>query len=224
MPNVTDLPEAKNIPLLTINVEGLKRHSLFMRFIPEQNLSPDEQKLRSWLLHIVTTAGRHYTKARKLVESQNSADQLKDGGVIFYILDVYEQIEGAVMSANRACMAIRRLRESHPGAEEFVAVHDTSLKSLSDIRNQYEHMHQQITTNQAGKGPISMSFADEGRKIKFRNLSLETTTLHGLIESAYKFVAKMFPSFNADSVPEVAGHTKLTISASITVTESVTKQ
>ncbi|WP_265215708.1 hypothetical protein [Herbaspirillum lusitanum] len=129
-------------------------------------MSEEDRKLRIWLLHTITTAARHYTEARKLVGLQNSTDQLRDGGIVLHILDVYEQIEGSVMAIHRACMAIRRLRERQLEAAEFIAVHEASLGSLIAIRNQYEHMHTQIVASQTGTGPISMTFGDSGKRIK----------------------------------------------------------
>ena len=135
-----------------------------MIFVPEPSLSAEDRKLRTWLLHTVATAARHYTKARQLVQAQNSADQARDGGAIFHTLDVYEEIEGAVMAAHRACMAIRRLGSTWPNAADFTETYASPLKSLCSMRNQYEHMHTQITSNQTGNGPISMTFIHERRK------------------------------------------------------------
>jgi hypothetical protein len=213
-----DLPRVENIPELAINVEGLKRHSFMTVFVPEPSLSAEDRKLRTWLLHTVTTAARHYAKARQLIQAQNSVDQVRDGGAIFHILDVNEEIEGAVTSAYRVCMAIRRLGTL--GSEvNFAENYASALENLRALRNQYEHMHEQITSNQTGRGPISMVFGYEGRKIKFRNLALETSELHALIDGAYKCVAKMYPSFNANSTPEPPGPIKLTMTASVTVIE-----
>src|SRR5450830_202727 len=215
MVTIPSLPDAKNIPALAINVDGLKRYSFLMTFVHEAGLSPEELKLRSWFLHTVTTASRHYMKARQLVASQNLADQVRDGGAIFYILEVHEHLEGAVMAAHRVSMALRRLSESNADAAEFVSIHGLALAELASIRNQYEHMHGQITSSQTGKGPISMSFVDEGKKIKFRNLTLDSSALHGIIEAVFRVVAKMYPSFDADSPPEVGGPAKLTMRVEI---------
>jgi hypothetical protein len=108
-----DLPHAKYIPELAINVEGLKRHSFMMIFVPEPSLSTEDRRLRTWLLHTVATATRHYTKARQLVQSQNSADHARDRGEIFHTLDVYEEIEGAVMATHRA-WAVSNLKCNTP--------------------------------------------------------------------------------------------------------------
>jgi hypothetical protein len=216
MSKIPKLPDAENVPALTINIEGLVRHSLLMAFFPTPELSTDELKLRSWLLHTATTAARHYSKSRELVVAQNSADQVRDGGAIFYIFDVYEQLEGAIMATYRACAAIRRLNDTNSEAMQFSTAQAQSLEKLAKLRNQFEHMHQQITTKETGNGPILISFDDEGGKaIRFRSLSLETAALHALIEGIYKVVASMYPSFNANTPPETTGPAKLTMSFTI---------
>ncbi len=103
------LPRTENIPALSINIEGLKRHSVLCVFVPEPELSADELKLRGWLLHTMLTAARHYNKFRELVSKQESVDQARDGGAIFYLLDVSEQIEGCASALHRVCMAAKRM-------------------------------------------------------------------------------------------------------------------
>lgn len=213
------MPKADNIPPISINVEGLRRHSFLCIFISEPLLSTESRKLRSWLLHTVTTAARHYTKARELVILQDTANQAKDGGAIFYLLDVAEQIEGCVAATYRACNAIRRMSGTMVQAEKFVRDHESSIAGLSSIRNQFEHMHSQIVAGQTGTGPISMAFSGEASCIKFRNLKIETAHVHDIIEGAYRLVAEMFPAFDANSAPEAPGPLKLRIKATVTVTE-----
>lgn len=213
------LPNAKNIPDLIGNIEGLKRHSFLCVFLPEPSLSPDDRKLRAWLLHTVASASRHYSKARELVVLQNNSDQTRDGGAIFHILDVSEQIEDCITTTYRACMAIRRL-SNLPEALLFAANYQKSLEDLRSIRNQFDHMHTQITSGEVGNGPISISFSNEGKSIQFRRLSMETADLRDLIDGAYKVVASLYPSFNVNSPKEAGGPMKLSISASITATDA----
>lgn len=218
MSKAIDLASVEKIPELTINVEGLRRHSFMTHLVSEPSLSAEDRRLRTWLLHTVMTAATHYAKARQLVKAQNSADQVIDGGAIFHILDVNKEIEGAVMAAHRVCTAICHLGTA--GKENnFAETYAPALKNLRELRNQFEHTHQQITSNQTGRGPISMVFSCKGQKIKFRNLALEISELHALIDGAYKFVAKMYPSFNANATPELPGPIKLTMRASATVIE-----
>lgn len=219
MRKVEAMPKVENIPDLHGNIEGLKRHSFACVFLPEPNLSQDERKLRSWLLHTVTSAARHYLKARHLVHRQENADQSRDGGAVFHILDVSEEIEDCVMATYRMCMAIRRL-SSCQDAVEFSKSHEKSMQDLREIRNQFDHMHAQITAAEAGSGPISIVFGDEGRAIRFRRLSMHTVDLGELIDGAYKVVASLYPAFNASSPKEPGGPVKLTMTASISVIEA----
>ncbi len=219
MNKLEQMPKLKNIPNLHGNIEGLKRHSFACVFIPEPNLSQDDRKVRSWLLHTVASASRHYLKARELVQRQENSDQSKDGGAVLHILDVSEEIEDCVMATYRACMAIKRM-SSFQSAIDFFKSCEGAMEALRQIRNQFDHMHAQITASETGSGPISIVFGDEGKIIRFRRLSMETASLGGLIDSAYKVVASLYPAFNASSLKELGGPIMMTISASIEVTEA----
>lgn len=208
------LPLLKNIPELRGNIEGLKRHSFLTVFIQEPAISQEERKLRTWLLHTVASAHRHYAKARELVELQENADQIRDGGAVFYILDVSEQIEDCVTALYRACMAIKRLEPSEVGLK-FCTCHVDSINQLRDIRNQFDHMHTQITAAETGNGPISIVFGNEGATINFRKLSMPTLSLSVLIDDAYYVVASLFQGFDANSSKEMGGHMKLSISVTM---------
>lgn len=213
------MPAAKNIPNLSGNIEGLKRHSFVCVFVPEPSLSQDERRIRAWLLHTIASASRHYTRARELVELQDNADQSRDGGAIFHILDVSEQIEDCVTATYRACMAIRRL-DSCQEARKFSGDYKKSIEELRSIRNQFDHMHSQVTACETGGGPISIVLGDEGKSIKFRRLSMDTLSLHALIDGAYRVVASFYPGFNVNSKKEAGGPIRLTMTASITVTDA----
>ncbi|NHF67283.1 hypothetical protein [Xanthomonas hortorum] len=219
MSKVEKMPKLGNIPDLHGNVEGLKRHSFACVFIPDPNLSQDDRKLRSWLLNTVASASRHYLKARELVRRQEDSDQSKDGGAVFHILDVSEEIEDCVMATYRACMAIRRMN-SFQSANDFSRSCEGEMESLRQIRNQFDHMHAQIIASETGNGPISIVFGDEGKVIRFRRLSMDTASLGGLIDGAYEVVASLYPAFNANSRKESGGPIMMTITASVEVTEA----
>tara|TARA_R100001039_G_C1778482_1_gene66330 strand:- start:276 stop:650 length:375 start_codon:yes stop_codon:yes gene_type:complete len=116
-------------------------------------------------------------------------------------------------------MAFRRLG-SFLEAQTFSKSHEKSIEELRLIRNQFDHMHSQITSAEAGSGPISIVFGDEGKSIKFRRLSMETIRLHDLIDGAYRVVASLYPAFNVNSQKEAGGPSRLTITASATVTDA----
>ena len=219
MNEVEKLPKVGNIPDLHGNIEGLKKHSFVCVFIPEPTLSQDERKLRSWLLHTVASASRHYLKARDLVQRQENSDQKKDGGAVFHILDVSEEIEDCVMATFRACMAIKRIGFCQ-SATDFSNRHEKPMENLRLIRNQFDHMHAQITASETGSGPISIVFGDEGRTIKFRRLTMQTACLGELIDGAYTVAASLYPAFNANSPKESGGPIKMTITASIEVVKA----
>ena len=209
------LPTLENIPNLLGNIEGLKKHSFMQMFLSEHSISQENLKLRNWLLHTISSASRHYSKARELVKLQDNADQSRDGGAIFYILEVSEEIEACVTSTYRACMALQRLK-FHPEAQIFVAENEASIAELRSIRNQFDHMHSQITSDNIGNGPISITFGDKGKSIKFRKLVMPTANLSNLIDEAYRVIASFYPAFNVDSEKEVGGPIKLSMNLSIT--------
>lgn len=210
---------SKNIPDLFGNIEGLKRHSFMCVFVPEPSLSPADRRIRAWLLHTIASASRHYTRARELVELQDSADQSRDGGAIFHILDVSEQIEDCVTATYRACMAIKRL-DSCEEARKFSSDYKKSTEELRSIRNQFDHMHSQVAAAETGSGPISIVFGDEGKAIKFRRLNMATRDLRALIDGVYRVVASLYPAFNVNSKKEAGGPIRLAMTASITVTDA----
>lgn len=211
------LPATKNIPELNINIEGLRRHSAVCMFLPEPGLSSGDRRLREWLRHTLCSATRHYREARELVAKQESASQAGDGGVVFYVFEVPEQIEGCVMALYRACMALRRMGASNIPASEFCTRFETSIAELRAIRNQFEHMDHQIVSGQSGLGPIVIAFCDEGCRIKFRSLTMPTANLHGLIEGVFRFVATLYPKFDAVSTPTCGGFAKLQMSMTVEV-------
>lgn len=211
------IPTAINIPGLHVNVEGLRRYSYMDVFAPEPR-SVEHKKLGAWLIHTVTSAARHYSKARELVQLQDNADQQRDGGAIFYILDVSEQLEDCIVATYRVCAGLVRMRSFDP-ANEFTCRCRESIAQLRLIRNQFEHMRSQIVPNETGPGPICIEFGDEGKTITFRRETLKTARLHELIERAFRAIAELYPVFDVNSAPEACGPTKLTMTATITVTD-----
>lgn len=213
------IPKAKNIPELRINIEGLKRHSLLLFFSPEPSLSAEDRKLRAWLLHTLTSAARHYTRARDIVEKQDNADQTLGDGAVLHVLDTIEHIEDCVSATFRVCAALKRM-QLLSSENDVTKAFNESFSALSKIRNQFEHMHSQIVANETGTGPISIAFGDEGRTIDFRKLTMETERLHGLIEYSFGEIGKLYPEFDIHSHSEAQRPLKLTMTASVVVVEN----
>ncbi len=208
MPN-RKLPSTQNIPELSINIEGLRRFAALSVFLPEPDLSAQERQLREWMRHTIVSAARHYREARELVAKQESADQVRDGGVIFYAFEVPGQLEGCVMSLHRLCNALRRLSKSDRRASYFCKNFEIAIAKLGKLRNQFEHMDSQIVPGQHGSGPIVIAFEDEAECFRFRSLKMPTVELHGLIEGAFSVVAALYPQFDAASKPTPDGFAKL---------------
>jgi hypothetical protein len=200
-----------------MNIEGLKRHSFMRAFVPEPKVPLEERRLRIWLLHTLATAARQYTKARELVLLQEQADQANDGGAIFYLLDVSEQLEGCVMALHRVFTALKRMYSSN--TPQHIQDLGKTFDKLSSLRNQFEHMHTQIVSKETGKGPISITFANEGASVRFRDKWIDTTELKSLLQAAFIEVSSLFPLFDANSAPELGGPIKLSITGTIEVIE-----
>ncbi len=213
---MSGLPQASNIPPITVNLQSLKAHSLLCVFVQDPSVTVEQRRLRTWLLHTVASAASHYSAARDLVTQQGHADQQRDGGAILYVLDVPEQLDGCVTALYRACMAIKRM-QPFAAAEIFAREYETAIDELCSIRNQFDHMHSQIVTNETGPGPILIVFDNEGRSVKFRSLHIQTAQLAALIQGAFSVVASLFPGFNAGFQAQAVGPTKLTISATCEV-------
>ncbi len=211
------LPIAENIPKLDFNFEGLKRHSYFGMFLSEDSLSKEKSKLRAWLLHTLIKSARHYSKARELVSLQNNTDQVRDGGVIFYVFDLSEQIEDCISTTYRICMAVKKMNSENLESNNFCLNNDATIQKLGKIRNQFEHMHDQIVSGETGRGPIFITLSDSGRMIKFRKVKLETTSLYSLIKGLYIIIAGLYPQFDVNSKPEAGGLTKLSVSVSVSL-------
>ena len=217
MKKVESMAKLENIPALTVNAVGLRKHFLLTTLAREAPMPPEGRRLRAWLIHTVMSAARHYSKARELVEKENGPQRHFGSGTVLFALDVFEQLEGSVTATFRACMALYGLKSHHAAARHFHDRFEPHLVQLRTLRNQFEHMHTQITAKQAGKGPISILFGDEGKTIRFRKLTMETATLHALIEGAFHATASFYPSFDAHSAPEPDG--PLMMTGTIVMTE-----
>lgn len=220
----SSFPTGEHVPNLDINFEGLRRHSFMLIFSPEPELATSDRKLRTWLLHTLVTACRHYQEARTLVVKQDNHDQMRDGGAIFYVLDVAENLEHCVSATFRALSAVRRIAKRRQQATCFLDREQKSIAKLTELRNQFEHMHTQIVSDEAGNGPISMSFAEDGRKILFRKKSLRTASLRELLRGLYFEIGAMHPKFDVHSSPERGGPSKLTMTATVQVIDKDEKK
>ena len=205
------IPRLENIPELNVNYEGLKRHSHLSLFVQDPNLTPQARKLRGWFVHTVVSSVRHYNDARTLVLKQETADQIKDGGVIFYIFDVYQHLESCIGYAYRAVYSIHKIDQGNTLFTSFKKEHKDAVERLSKIRNQFEHMHTQIVSGQSGKGPIYITYGHEGKEIHFRSLRISTSEMHKVLKSLYLAACSFFPVFDPESTAELGGDPRLSI-------------
>lgn len=114
-------------------------------------------------------------------------------------------------------MAIKRMNDKKHIYYSFIQSHEETIKKLSSIRNQFEHMHAQIVSGETGNGPILITFSDHGQCINFRKLKLDVVLLHELIKDLYQLIARMYTGFDEKSPLQHGGPIKLSISANIEV-------
>jgi hypothetical protein len=114
-------------------------------------------------------------------------------------------------------MCARKVASSVDSFGAFCRDYADAIEELRGLRNQHEHMHTQIASGEIGKGPIFLSIADEGDSMRFRDVKMHFTSVHGLIEGLYRALLPLFPNFDGESAPEPKGVLTLTISATAEV-------
>lgn len=201
---------------LTKNFEGLRRHNQLQIFVPD-SLSTEQRRLRTWLVHVVHKAARHYTAARDIVLADIRSSRLPDGSVAFHIWDFCLEIEDCVATTYKGlkCAALLADRGGGPGALEVTP----EGKAVSNLRNKLEHMHTAIGGGQSGSGPVFIVLDASREHLCLRDLKVPVDYVPKLLEDLFKATAAMFPQFDPASAPEREGPSVLSITATIEVTE-----
>ncbi|MCC7600772.1 hypothetical protein IGS61_25000 [Janthinobacterium sp. FW305-129] len=218
------IPTHCGMPPLTGNIEGLRDHVFMIGvFIPDQ-ISVEERKWKSWVMHCLLKAGRHYNSARDTIiqqieEARRSPAELSQGRAL-PILDFAEHMEDCMSSAFRASMCMRQLSKSVPAFDNFCKEFAEVIDRLLKLRNQYDHMHTQIASGQVGSGPIVLALDDDGNAMRFRDIRFPLIAMHGLIEGLYIAMTKLYPKFDPLSTAQALGPITISITASITVTDA----
>jgi hypothetical protein len=216
------IPKRCGMEPLNQNIEGLRTHALFLSmFSLEPEISAEARRWRSWLVHCLLKAARHYNEARNLILAQitegkrPSAETMK--GRSLPILDFALAMEDCVTSLDKVVVCINELEKKGAMSGGRVLGLETERAVLKRIRNQQEHMHVQIAAGQTGEGPIYVTVADDDDSMRFRDLSISFSALHRLVDAAYLDIAALLPGHDVNSTPDKAGMP--TISMSVTITE-----
>lgn len=106
-----DPTQPKGMPPLTQNIEGLRSHSLLVSiFVAPPEATPAQRRWRSWLVHSLTKAARHYENARKLtVMDARAANGTHPGGQALPMLDYAFELEDCITSLDKAIACIQAL-------------------------------------------------------------------------------------------------------------------
>lgn len=209
------IPLHENIPLLDLNYEGLKGHSFLCLMVKDVQITDEERKFRGWIQHMMVVSARKYNIARELVYKQNTTDQIKEGGLILYVFEVSEHLEHCISCLFKACMAIKNSRDKNEIYLDYFTKNESRIEKIAKIRNQFEHMYSQIVAGETGKGPLHISFSNEGKNVQFRKLKLETECLYILIRDLFYLVCDMYPGFDPKSKQTPEGPRKLILNAEV---------
>jgi hypothetical protein len=199
---------------LTKNFEGLRRHNQLQIFVPSQ-LSTEERRVRTWLVHVVHKAARHYGAARDIVLADINSSRLPDGSVVFHMWDFCLEMEDCVATSYKAlkCAAMLANRGAALGALEMTP----EGRAVARLRNKLEHMHTEIGGGQSGSGPVYISLDASRENLCLRDVNVPVDYVPRLLENLFDVVAAMFPEFDPESEPQGGGPTRLSIEATIEV-------
>ena len=204
------IPKECGLPPITCNIEGLKIHALNQGLFGSNDVPPEEQKWRAWLVHCLVKSARHYDKARDLVLAQIDPNKRRIGNKRqLPILDFPYEMEDCITSTHKAVICIDALAKGAPSLRPFLALLHGEKERLHSFRSQQEHMHLQIASGQTGKGPILIMISEDGHWLHFRALKMPATDIHNLIVALYGALAALFPTFDASSPPQNMAVTQL---------------
>ncbi|MYN40326.1 hypothetical protein GTP55_13165 [Duganella sp. FT109W] len=209
------------MPELNVNIEGLRSQSQLLGiFVVEQDVSPEKRKWRTWLVHCLVKAGRHYSEARtliqqQLVEAQRPATELAQGRQL-HIFDFALAMEDCITALEKAVVCLHALSRSEPIQARVLAL--PQRPRLNEFRRQQEHMHQQLASGQTGDGPIIVGVTADGSGMALRALKMSFKDLHEIITTLYLDLCVFFPHHEVNSPRKPQGVARLTMSASLTIT------
>lgn len=215
------IPKRCGMEPLNQNIEGLRTHALLVgMFLLEPEISAEARRWRSWLVHCLLKAARHYNEARDLIlaeiaEGERSTAEMMKGRLL-PILDFALAMEDCITSLDKVVVCINELEKKGAMSGGRVMALEAERTTLKRLRNQQEHMHVQIAAGQTGEGPIYVTVADDDEGMRFRDLSMSFRALHRLIDAAYKDIAVLLPGHDANSPPGQAGRPTLSMSAIVT--------
>lgn len=210
------------VPPLTQNIEGLRSHSLLVGiFMPEPEASPEMLMWRSWLVHCLAKAARHYNEARSLIlaqiaEGQRSEAEMQQGRQL-PIFDFSLAMEDCVTSLYKVSDCICKLEQKGSMPKGLVLALAVEVEQLRKLRNHQEHLQDKLAAGVMGPGPIVVTLDEDGEGMKLGRRRLSFAAVHSLVDAAYRDIAALFPRFPVDSAVSGAGIPTLSITTTIEV-------
>jgi len=115
------------MPPLTQNIEGLRRHALLIGiFVGPPEATPAQRRWRSWPVHCLTKAARHYDNARKLMlMDSGETDRVESSSQPMPLFCYSFEMEDRITSLDKAIICIQALH----GRGEFPSSRVTVLGS-----------------------------------------------------------------------------------------------
>lgn len=213
------IPNTAAMPALSQNTEGLRKHAMLVSIFNTADIDPAVRQWQSWLVHCLVKATRHYNAARELVLAQQkeTRQRANPGETRLPMFDFAFEMEDCLTALDRAVGGITVL--AGQGALDGAGLDalDADRRALRKLRNKVEH-GTDITSGQAGRGPIFVSVTQDGAGIQLLNRSLSFASLVALIGAAYVALAAHFPNHDAGSVPQLADTTVIRMWATLTAT------
>ncbi|HSX83761.1 MAG TPA: hypothetical protein VLE50_00080 [Cellvibrio sp.] len=221
------LPTHCGMPPLLQNIEGLRLHAILLNtLIPEPEIPDTQRKWRSWLVHCLVKAARHYDQARELIIAQLKEEELAKSEVgrerPLHIINFPFEIEDCITSLAKLVLCINALENNGDIQHTNISGLKREAISLNEFRNQQEHMHGQIASGQTGNGPIFACLTDDSDGFRFRKLEMPFSVVYQLIDAAYRDISRLFPRFNQESVPTRKGAPRFSLSAEVIFKEGTT--
>lgn len=210
--------QSGGMPPLTQNIEGLRSHALLVSiFVGPPEATPAQRRWRSWLVHCLTKAARHYENARKLtVMDAREANDARPDGQALPMLDYAFELEDCITSLDKAFSCIQALHGRGEFPDSRVMALASDVRLLRAFRNKQEHLHNHLASGETANGPILVAVDSNGLGIQLQKLSMTFSTLYGLIDAVYRDIASLFPRHDANSSPRAAGIPRLQITATVT--------
>lgn len=203
------LPKHCGMPPLTCNIEELRLHGFTLIFVLEPELTPTARKWRSYMVHCLAKASRHYNEARDLILMQIGGGRAQgEPAPTAHPMPLWNfalAMEDCVTSISKLAQCAYYLTDEVPSFAAFREACKVEIDSVIKLRNQQEHMFGQLAKGETGSGPILVALSADGDSIELRNLRVSFHAVHRLIQDFFTALLPLFPHYAPTSDLIAAG-------------------